>query len=45
MGGQELLMGVANMSDFNRRFLRLKGLTPRQFRRHMLEQLPDQHNL
>jgi AraC-like DNA-binding protein len=32
--------GFTNLSNFNRQFLRLKGLSPREFRRRMLQGLP-----
>jgi AraC-like DNA-binding protein len=32
--------GFTNLSNFNRQFLRLKGLSPRTFRRQILERLP-----
>ena len=35
----------SNLSNFNWQFLRLKGHTPREFRKQMLEWLPDQHSL
>jgi len=32
--------GFTNLSNFNRQFLRMKGLSPREFRRQILERLP-----